>query len=301
MREILDEVSKFVVGLEDVKLVSAIALLSEGHVLIQGFPGSGKTIFAKNFAKAIGCDFKRIQMTPDLLPSDVIGGYYYDLQSGKWILRKGPIFSNVLLVDELNRATPRTQAALLEAMQERQVTIEGETFKLPRPFLVIATQTFGEGTYPLPEVIVDRFAFSVETNYLGKKEEIEVLSRIDFIDEKISGEILSAEKVLEKIEKAKAVFVSESVKSYIVDLVNALRKRREILNPISTRASVSLLKGSRALAFLEGRDYVIPDDVKRVAIFALAHRIRLKPEALVEDFKASDLVREVLEKVEVPK
>lgn len=299
MREVLDEVSKFVVGLEEVKIVSAIALLSEGHVLVQGFPGSGKTTFSKNFARAIGCDFKRIQMTPDLLPADIIGGYYYDLQSSKWILKKGPIFSNVLLIDELNRATPRTQAALIEAMQERQVTIEGETFKLPRPFLVIATQTFGEGTYPLPEVIVDRFAFSIETNYLKKEEEIEILSRIDFIDESVAREIMNPEEVLRRIDDVKKVFVSESVKSYIVEIVNALRKRVE--SPISPRASVWLLKGARALSYLEKRDYVIPDDVKKVAKYVLTHRIRLKPEVIVENVRASEVLNEVLERVEVPK
>ncbi|MFN3384830.1 MAG: AAA family ATPase [Archaeoglobaceae archaeon] len=301
MRELIDEVSKFVVGLQDVKLVSTIAILTEGHVLIQGFPGSGKTVFAKNFAKAIGCDFKRVQMTPDLLPSDIIGSYYYDIQSGKWILRRGPIFSNVLLIDELNRATPRTQAALLEAMQEKQVTIEGETFKLPRPFFVIATQTFGEGTYPLPEVMVDRFAFSIETSYLKREEELEVLSKIDFIDESIANEILNQEKIFERIEEVKKVFVSESVKSYIVDIVNDLRKRREVLYPISTRAAIWLFKGSRAFAYLEGRKYVIPDDVKRVAFYTLAHRIRLKPEALVEEVGAFEVLKETLERVEVEK
>jgi len=301
--KIISEVSKVVVGKSDVLQMLAVATLSEGHVLLEGLPGAGKTIIAKAFAKAIGGEFKRIQMTPDLLPSDIVGCSVYNLHKGSWEIRKGPIFANVVLVDELNRAPPRTQAALLEAMQERQVTIEGISMPLPRPFLVLATQvpTGAEGTYPLTDVQLDRFAYRIEVNYPSMDEEIEVLDRIDAIDEMEISNVASPEVLASVIDEVKKVKVSNAIKKYIVNLVDRLRSYEEIRWGPSPRASIWLYKGSRSLAFILGRDYVIPDDVKAIAPLVLIHRIKLKPEYEAEGYTPRKLIDRVLQEVEVPK
>ena len=259
-------------------------------------------MLAKTFAQAIGGTFKRIQMTPDLMPADIIGTTYYDVGSGSWSLRRGPIFANVILVDELNRATPKAQSALLEAMQEMQVSIEGSTLRLPRPFLVIATQLpyGGEGTYPLTDVQMDRFGYSVNIGYPRKSEELEIITRIDELEHPRVRQVASPEEIETLIEYVKTVNVSEPVKRYILDLVESLRNSEELLTGPGPRASIWLYKGSRAFAFLEGRSYVIPDDVKRLAVNVLAHRVKLKPEYLADNITPRDVILRVLDEVEVP-
>jgi MoxR-like ATPase len=298
----LDEVSKVVVGKEDVKEILLVALLSEGHVLIEGLSGTAKTLLARTFAQVIGGEFKRIQFTPDMLPADVTGFYMYT-PDGKSRFIPGPVFANILLTDELNRATPRTQASLVEAMQERQVTIEGETHPLPKPFMVIASQMpYGTaGTYPLAEVQVDRFMFRAWSGYPAKDEEDEVIGKIDYIEEPDISVVAGLEDVLGLQRAVKKVYVSEKVRRYIVELVDRVRRDPDVLMGPSPRASIALYKGSRALAFLQRRDYVVPDDVKKLAIQAFEHRIRVKPEAEMEDVAPKAIIERALKDIPVPK
>lgn len=301
--KVLDAIRKYFLGYQDLLNLLAIALLSEGHILIEGPPGAGKTTVAKLFSQAIGGVFRRVQMTPDLLPSDILGTYYYDMKRGEWVLRKGPVFSNILFVDELNRAPPRTQSALLEAMQEKQVSIEGTTFPLPKPFLVVATQmpVGSEGTYPLTPVLIDRFAYSCRLSYLEPSVEMELLSRIDSIDEARIDSILSPKDIGEMQKMVRGVHVAPSIRKYIVDIVNSIRNSEEVLLGPSPRASIWLYKGSRALAFINGMDYVIPDHIKYLAPYTLYHRIVLKPEYQAEGVDPSSIISRVLGEVEVPK
>lgn len=302
LQKLIAQVREYFVGYEDLVQLLAVALLSEGHVLIEGPPGTGKTLLAKVFAMSIGGTFSRIQMTPDLLPSDILGSSYYDLQSGGWKLKLGPIHANVVFIDELNRATPRTQSALLEAMQERQVSIEGRTIPLPRPFLAIATMVpVGEGIYPLPFLTMDRFSFSAQIAGPDPQVEREVLRRIDRIEQLDVKPVLSAEEVLAMAAEARRVHVSERVREYIVNLVQAVRRAEEVDAKPSTRAAVWMLKGARALAYLEGRSYVLPDDVKRVAVYALRHRVTVKPDYSLDGVTPEQVIRRALEEVEVPK
>jgi len=303
IRQIIDEVSRYVVGMEDVIALMLIAMLTEGHILIEGPAGTGKTHLAKVFASTIGGSFSRIQMTPDLLPADIIGTIYYDIASRTWQLKRGPIFANVILADELNRATPKAQAALLEAMQEMQVSIEGKTYELPRPFLLIATQIpyGGEGTYPLTDVQRDRFAYSVEVSYPSREQELAIISSIDFIEKPRVSQVVSASELVKLIESVVRVKVSERVKNYILDIVARVRSFDEVSSGPGPRASIWLLKGSRALAFLEGRDYVIPDDVKKLAYHVLPHRIKVKLEYQADNISPLSIVEKALKEVEVPK
>jgi MoxR-like ATPase len=297
------EISKRVIGRNEVVKVLLVSLFSQGHILLEGNPGLGKTTLAKSFAETIGAQFHRIQMTPDTLPADILGTYVFDQRDASFELRKGPIFGNVILVDELNRATPKAQAALLEAMQERQVSLEGQTMKLDEPFVVLATQVpFGTpGTYPLSEVQADRFAFSLSMGYPSFDDEMKIIGGIDSIEGATSKELLSSKEVNRKVESARSVHVSEPVKSYIVSLVGHLRGSEMLRMPPSTRASIALLKGARSLALLEGRDFVIPDDVKFLALFALRHRIFLTAEAVGEEVTPASLIGDALGAVAVPK
>jgi len=288
----------------EVKLILA-SLLARGHVLLEGVPGVAKTYTAKVVASLLGLSFKRIQMTPDLLPGDITGGFVYDQRSGEFKLRRGPIFANILLVDEINRASPRTQSALLEAMQERQVTIEGVTMPLEEPFMVIATQNpvEFEGVFPLPEAQLDRFLARIPVDYPSTKGFIEILRRADEIEEAVAGvkPIMSREEVLEAIRGASSVKVEDSIYEYVARIVEETRRHPSVRLGGSPRAGIAIVRLARAWAYIDGRSYVIPDDVKAVAIPALSHRIILNPEYEVEGLKAEVVVKEILGKVPVPR
>lgn len=303
LKKVLDEVSKIVIGKKEVLETLLIALLSEGHVLLEGTPGVGKTLMANCFARAIGGTFRRLQMTPDLLPADIVGTSIFDSKKGDFRIKEGPIFADVILVDELNRTTPKTQAAFLEAMQEKQVTIEGTTLPLPRPFIIMATQLpYGDaGTYPLTDVQIDRFTFRINVDYPSFAEELEIISRIDDLENPKIEAQATPQDISSQIEEVKKVHVSSRVMEYIVSLVNNIRQEHYMRMGPSPRGSISLHKASRARALLEGRDYVIPDDVKALAPYVLNHRIILTPEGEAEEISTADLIDRTLTSIPVPK
>jgi MoxR-like ATPase len=301
---IVDEVEKAVVGKRTALELLMLGLLADGHVLLEDYPGLAKTLMARSFAQVCAMDFSRIQFTPDLMPSDVTGSSVYDQRTGDFDFRPGPIFANLLLADEINRAPPKTQAALLEAMQERQVTTEGATRKLGPPFLVLATQNpiEYEGTYPLPEAQLDRFLLRMSVGYPHRDDEWRVLAeRAERGTDDITLEpVVDRDTLLDLQRACEDVHVSESVGLYMVDVVAATRNAPSIQVGASPRGSLALLKLSRCRAALEGRDYVTPDDVKAVAVPALAHRLTLRPELWVQRISAEDVVRERLETVPTP-
>lgn len=304
--EILNEVGKAIVGKREVLKLMLATILADGHILIEDLPGLAKTLMAKSFASALGVKFKRVQFTPDLLPSDILGVSVFNQKTLEFEFKKGPVFTNILLADEVNRAPPKTQSALLEAMQERQVTIEGKTYQLEKPFVVIATQNpiEQEGTYPLPEAQLDRFLVRLRVGYPTKEEELEILKRrIERKKEEVDiNQITSAEEVVEMQRAVEDVYVSDAVLEYITEIVRATREnKKEIEVGASPRGSLALLKLSRAYAALEGRDYVIPDDVKKVAIPALSHRLILKRELWYTRVSQEMVMERMLEKIPVPK
>ncbi|RLE15282.1 magnesium chelatase [Candidatus Aerophobetes bacterium] len=303
VHDILEEITSKVIGKGRIIEALLVALLSEGHILLEGNPGTGKTFIASCFAKAIGGNFHRLQMTPDLLPADILGTSVFNPKEATFQIRKGPVFTNILFCDELNRATPKAQAALLEVMQERQVSIEGETFPLPSPFVVIATQIpfGGAGTYPLTEVQIDRFAFKIEIDYPSFSEEMEIISRIDELEAPEIRARAKPEDLLVEIDRVKKVHISDRVKEYILMLVDGLRKKDSVRIGPSPRASIWLFKGARARAYLQGRDYVIPDDVKQIAPFVLSHRVVLAPEAEMEEISEDMLIQQALKETLVKK
>ena len=303
---ILKEVGKAIVGKENVLKMLLATILADGHVLIEDLPGLAKTLMAKSFASALGLEFKRVQFTPDLLPSDILGVSVFNQKTLEFEFRRGPVFTNILLADEINRSPPKTQSALLEAMQERQVTVEGNTYELPRPFVVIATQNpiEQEGTYPLPEAQLDRFLVRLRVGYPTREQEKEILRRrIERKREDVEiNPVVSAEEVTEMQRAIENVYVSEPVLDYIVDIVIATRNDRRSLDVgASPRGSLALLKLSRAYAAINGRDYVIPDDVKAVAVPALSHRLILKRELWYTRVSHESVMEKILEKVPVPK
>jgi MoxR-like ATPase len=302
MGKIVSEVSRFIVGKKDAIEMMLVALLSEGHILLEGPPGTAKTLMAKTFAQAIGAKFSRIQMTPDTLPADILGTMVYNVRDSSFYLRRGPIFANLVLIDELNRAPPKTQAAFLEVMQERQVTIEGTPYPVESPFLVLATQMpYGAaGTYPLTEVQRDRFAYNVRVRHAPPEEEMEILARIDEIESGMVTQVADRGEVLKAIEAARGIYVSDAVRKYIVDLVAGLRGNDALVEGPSARASIWLMKASKAYALIHGRSYVIPDDVKAVAPHVLRHRIVLRREIL-EETDEEAVIREALKATPVPK
>jgi MoxR-like ATPase len=301
-QKILGEISKVVVGKDDVKELMLAALLSEGHILIEGLPGTAKTLLAKTFARSIAGEFKRVQFTPDLLPSDITGFYFYTPDGNSKFL-PGPVFANVVLADELNRTTARTQSAMLEVMQEAQVTVEGRTHQVPQPFIVIATQIpYGfEGTSQLTEVQSDRFMFRAWSGYLDRAQESEVLANIDFIDRLNVNPVASLKEIASAREAVRTIFVSDGIRDYITMIADSLRRNPDVFVAPSSRATGALYKGARAIAFMRGRDYAIPDDVKMLAMPVLEHRMRVKPEAEIDGVTALSLVERVMKEIPVPK
>jgi MoxR-like ATPase len=301
---ILDEVERAIVGKRDALELVLVGLLADGHVLMEDYPGLAKTLIARSFSQVADLDFMRIQFTPDLMPSDVTGSSIYNQRTADFEFRPGPIFTNLLLGDEINRAPPKTQAALLEAMQERQVTIEGRTSRLGPPFLVIATQNpiEYEGTYPLPEAQLDRFLLRLSVGYPSRDDEWQILERrIErAVDEVELTKVVDRDELLEMQRAVEDVHVSESIGRYMVELVAATRENARIQVGASPRGSLALLKVSRCRAALAGRDFVTPEDVKAVAVPALAHRLMLSPELWVQRVSSADVVREVLNLVPTP-
>jgi MoxR-like ATPase len=302
---VLDEVERAVVGKREALELVLIGILADGHVLIEDFPGLAKTLIARAFAQVTSIDFTRVQFTPDLMPSDVTGSSIYNQREADFEFRPGPIFTNLLLADEINRAPPKTQAALLESMQERQVTIEGVTHPLAPPFLVLATQNpiEYEGTYPLPEAQLDRFLLRIGVGYPEREDEWQVLERrLERAADEVELEpVVGREELLEMQRATEDVHVDRSVGLYMVDLVAATRKASGVQVGASPRGSLALLKLSRCRAALDARDYVIPEDVKAVAVPALAHRLMLRPELWVQRLRAEDVVAELLDQVPTPK
>ncbi|MBI4394297.1 MAG: MoxR family ATPase [Euryarchaeota archaeon] len=303
-KALIDEVSKVIVGKRDVLELVTVNILCAGNILFEDYPGLAKTLMAQTFARATGCDFRRIQFTPDVLPGDITGTYIFNQQTSEFNFRPGPVFTNILLGDEINRAPPKTQAALLEAMQERQVTVEGTTLKLDKPYMVMATQNpvEQEGTYPLPEAQMDRFLMRLSVGYPSKAEESEILRRriqrrkddVDVTAITTPKQILAMQAVVE------AVHIDEEIIDYISELVTRTRVDPNILVGSSPRGSQALLKASRSLAAIRGRDFVTPDDIKAVMPHTIAHRMILKPEAKIRGMKAVDVVARLAKETPVP-
>lgn len=303
IKSLIGNIEKVIIGKTEAVKLLIVGLLTNGHILIEDVPGLGKTMLSLTLAKSIGGDFKRIQFTPDLLPTDVTGGFIYNSKTQEFDFRKGPVFTNILLADEINRTTPRTQSALLECMQEYKVTVDGKIFPLPKPFLVVATQNPIEyqGTYPLPEAQIDRFLMKISMGYLAKEEEVKVVSgqKIKHPVEELQP-VIALEEVLELQEEVKKIDVSSHVLNYIVDLVASTRKITDVKLGASPRASISLMKAGCAWALLEGRDYVIPDDVARLLPWVLKHRLILQPRALVAGRTPEEIVSELLSSTPIP-
>jgi len=300
---IVDNVETVIVGKRASVQLTVLGLLCQGHILIEDVPGVGKTVLAKALAKSVGCKFQRIQFTPDMLPSDVTGVSVFTQKTREFEFRPGPIHAQIVLVDEINRATPKTQSALLESMEERQVTVDGTTYALESPFMVLATQNpiEYEGTFPLPEAQLDRFMIRIRLGYATKDEEIEVLDRqqhrhpIEDI-----GQVVSVEELKEAQAAIKNIYLDGKVKEYIVDLVRQTREHPEVYLGSSSRGALAIYRLSQARAALFGRDYVLPDDVKALAVAALSHRIIVGPAARIKDVEPDAIVQEILDRTAVP-
>ncbi len=303
-KTLVDEVGNVVVGKKNMLKFVILGIITDGHVLFEDFPGLAKTLTAKTFSSAMGCKFTRVQFTPDLLPADITGTYVYSQKTGDFKLLKGPIFTDILLADEINRAPPKTQAALLEAMQERQITLEGETYPLKKPFLVLATQNpiEYEGTYPLPEAQIDRFIMKLSVGYPDESEEQEILNRMehgDISDIKIK-KVVTPTQIIQMQDTIKKVYIDKDLQKYMVKIVQTTRSEPRVEVGISPRGSIALFKLSKAHAAFHGRDFVVPDDVKNVLIPALSHRLILKAESRVRGVKSEYIVNDVVNKIVVP-
>jgi len=301
-QEVLSEVSRVIVGYGEILQQLFIALLVNGHVLLEGVPGLGKTVMAKTFAKTLGISFRRVQFTPDLLPADITGTKIFDQNEGVFVLQKGPLFANMVLADEINRAAPKTQAALLEAMAERQITIEGQTLILEKPFIVVATENpvEMEGTYPLPEAQIDRFLFKLWLDYPEHDEEVEILRRQLSGESPSVDEITTAEEILAAQRIMNLVYIDDRILKYIRDLIIKTRNHPQIALGCGPRASLTLMKCAKARAAILGRVYVTPDDIRALLVPALNHRILLKPEAELEGLDSISVLKTIVEEIPVP-
>ena len=300
---VLSNVQNIIIGKDHEIRLTLLALFSEGHLLIEDVPGVGKTMLARAIARSIGCSFRRIQFTPDMLPSDVTGVSIYNQKTMEFEFRPGPIMAQIVLTDEINRATPKTQSALLEAMEERQVTVDGVTYPMARPFLVLATQNpiEYEGTFPLPEAQVDRFMIRIHLGYPSKTHEIDVLNRqADHHPIQDLQQVVSVEELVEAQRAMRSVYVDDLVKAYIVDLVTATREHPDIYLGASPRGSLALFAATRAWAALESRDFVVPDDVKLLAVPTLAHRLIISPSARIKNVTARQVIEDTLKSTPVP-
>lgn len=311
LQEIRKEVSKIISGQQDLINSLLVAILSNGHILVEGLPGLAKTTTIKTLAQAIKAQFQRIQFTPDLLPADITGTLIYHQGSGSFMIKKGPIFANIILADEINRAPAKVQSALLEAMQERQVTIGDNTYKLPDPFLVMATQNpiEQEGTYPLPEAQVDRFMLKVNITYPSKEEEIKIIDTITTGKKIEIQPVVDVEKIINARKLVENIYVDDKIKSYVVDIVNATRfpqnYKLDKIKPwirygASPRATIFLIQAAKAYAFIEGRAYITPQDIKNISFDVLRHRILLSYEAEAEEITTETIIKMIFETVEVP-
>jgi MoxR-like ATPase len=302
-QRIADNVEQVIVGKHQVVQLTTIALLCEGHILIEDVPGTGKTMLAKSVARSLGCDFRRIQFTPDMLPSDVTGVSVFNQKTREFEFRPGPVMAQIVLTDEINRATPKTQSALLEAMEERQITVDGVTYPMVQPFLVLATQNpiEYEGTFPLPEAQLDRFMMRISLGYPETVDEMTMLDRqqhshpVNRIDQ-----VVSSEELLAAQQRIKDVHINELVKEYIVKLVNATRKHPDVYLGASPRGSIALYRTGQARAAVSGRDYVIPDDIKALAMVTLAHRLIISPSARIKNVDPRAVIQEILDSTPVP-
>lgn len=299
---VMENISKAVVGKKDAIELVLVALLAEGHVLLEDVPGQGKTLISKALAGSIDGLYKRIQFTPDLLPSDITGFNIYNQKSGTFTYQAGPVMSNILLADEINRTIPRTQSSLLESMEERQITVDGQTLELPHPFFVIATQNpiEQEGTFPLPEAQLDRFLLKINLGYPEKAEEIEIMNRFQQDDPLLNiAAVITPEDLVSLQKERRLIKVSEPVKEYIADITGASRKSSYLKYGASPRGSLGLMRAGQAMAALQGRDFVLPDDIKKLAAPVLCHRLILKDEYRIRGMKAEDVLSEILEEVPV--
>jgi MoxR-like ATPase len=301
--QVIRNVEKVIIGKHREVQLAFVAILCRGHILIEDVPGVGKTMLAKSFAKSIGCTFRRIQFTPDLLPSDITGVSIFNPKTREFEFRHGPIMAQIVLADEINRATPKTQSALLECMEERQVTVDEHTYRMPDPFLIMATQNpiEYEGTFPLPEAQLDRFLMRISLGHPKPEEEVRILDAQQHVHPiETIGQVISVEELLQVQEQVKDIYVDPLIKEYIVALVNATRTYPDVYLGASPRGSLALYRTSQALAALEGRDFVIPDDVKVLAEATLAHRIIVSPSARIKNVDTRAVVQEILSTVPVP-
>ncbi|MBT8378074.1 MAG: MoxR family ATPase [Ignavibacteria bacterium] len=307
IEKVKTEINKIIVGQDEIIDMLIAAVLSDGHVLIEGVPGIAKTLLSKILARTISADFSRIQFTPDLMPSDIIGTSVFNMKTSEFDFHRGPVFSNIILIDEINRAPAKTQSALFEAMEERQVTVDGTTYKMASPFTVFATQNpiEHEGTYKLPEAQLDRFLFKVEMNYPSEEEELKILldlhNRKNVNDLSLIESVFTREILKNLREKVSTVHIGEKVAEYIAKLVMGTRNNSDLYLGGSPRASIAIMIGSKAIAAMNGRDYVTPDDIKHVIFSAMRHRILLTPEKEMEGRNPDDIIKTILERVEVPR
>jgi len=301
--KLIKNLEKVVIGKRRTIESIVVGLLCQGHVLIEDVPGVGKTVLARSLAKSLGCSFNRLQFTPDMLPSDVTGVSIFDQSKRLFEFRPGPVFAQIVLVDEINRATPKTQAALLESMEEKQVTVDGITHILPNPFMVLATQNpiEYEGTFPLPEAQLDRFLLRVRMGYPNPKDEIEILERQQLRHPiELLEAIITVEELQQAMKEIRGIYVSKPIKRYLVDLVNSTRQSSDVYLGASPRGSLALFRAGQAVAALAGRDFVLPDDIKSLAVQVLAHRVIVGPAARLRELSAEKIVEEVLENLPVP-